>query len=69
MNNDKLILSVCIVLVLFNTFLIYKNPDCPFHVDYAQYTKSINTFYEEKIIDGNTGLGILMPVWLSLHGQ
>lgn len=52
--NDKTILSLFLIsLLLFNTALIFKNPDCPFHVDYVQYTKSIKNYYENKVIEGN----------------
>ncbi len=47
-------LQIIILIFLFSTiYLIQKNPDCPFHVDYIQYTKSINNFYENNIIDDN----------------
>lgn len=52
-KNKLIIFSICLFIILLNLFLIYKNPYCPFHVDYVQYTKSINTFYDKHIIDDN----------------
>src|SRR3990167_3508826 len=52
-KNKLIILSICLAIILFNLFLTYKNPDCPFHVDYVQYAKSINNFYEKNVIEGN----------------
>src|SRR3990167_2760060 len=52
-KNKLIILSICLAIILFNLFLTYKNPGCPFHVDYVQYAKSINNFYEKNVIEGN----------------
>ncbi len=53
MKPNKILLIILISVFLFNVFLIVKNPDCPHHVDYIQYEKSINNFYEKRIIDDN----------------
>lgn len=51
MKSHKLILSFLILTILISTgFLLQKNPNCPFHVDNVQYTKSINEFYDNKIL-------------------
>lgn len=47
------IIILIVIFLLSTIYLIQKNPDCPFHVDYIQYSKSINNFYENKIIDQN----------------
>ena len=52
-QNKSLILIICAAILLFNLFLISRNPDCPFHVDYVQYTTSISNFYEKGIIEGS----------------
>jgi len=53
MKRTTIILIIISIFLLFTIYLIQKNPDCPFHVDYIQYTKSINNFYENNIIDDN----------------
>ena len=69
-NKDKLIIfGICLAVILFSLFLLYKNPDCPFHVDYVQYTKEIKNFYERQVIgSGVNGKYIyvyLMSVFLA----
>ncbi len=44
------ILIIISIFLLFTIYLIQKNPDCPFHVDYVQYTKSIDNFYKQGMI-------------------
>lgn len=71
-NHISLIL---IFFFLFNTLTILKNPDCPFHVDYIQYVKSIDRFHETGIIDDNVNgkhiyvylMGILLTPFRDLN--
>src|SRR3990167_1939670 len=51
--EKKILFFLLFVLFISNILLIYKNPDCPFHVDYVQYAKSIRAYYEKQIIEGN----------------
>ncbi|MBU1120925.1 hypothetical protein KJ660_03540 [Candidatus Micrarchaeota archaeon] len=44
------IIVLCIAILLFNIILINN---CPYHVDYIQYAKSIDNFYSNRIIDDN----------------
>ena len=49
-DYNKQIVLLCLAIFILNLVLINN---CPFHVDYIQYSKSINRFYGEGIIDGN----------------
>ncbi len=69
MKENHILFLILIFFFIFNTLTIVKNPDCPFHVDYIQYTNSIQQFHEKGIIDDNVNgkhiyvylMGILTP--------
>ena len=50
MKDNNIILCLILGLFLLTVFFIQKNPDCPLHVDYIQYVKSINSFYETGVL-------------------
>lgn len=50
MQTKYILFGICAVLFLLGFSLNAKSPDCPFHVDYIQYTKDIGNFYENHII-------------------
>lgn len=52
-KNNLIVLILCISVVIFSFWITLKNPDCPFHVDYAQYTRTIQKFYDKQVIEGN----------------
>ncbi len=49
-TNNIILIIISTTILLFTSHVIINNPDCPFHVDYVQYTKSINRFYDQGII-------------------
>ena len=57
MKKENLALfSLCVLVFSVSLLTIFKNPDCPFHVDYAQYVKSIEEFKSNGILnDGING--------------
>ena len=52
-RNNIVLIVILFVFLLFTVYLIQKNPDCPFHIDYVQYVRSIDKFYTNNIIDSN----------------
>jgi len=62
-KNKDIILGICLFIIFFNTLIIIYNPDCPFHVDYVQYIKSINSFYDKKVVE-DTVNGKFLYVYL-----
>ena len=53
MKPNLILIIIFSAILLITILTIVKNPNCPFHVDYVQYVKSINTVYDSKIIDDN----------------
>lgn len=53
MKSNLILIIIFSAILLITILTIVKNPNCPFHVDYIQYVKSINTVYDSKIIDDN----------------
>ena len=49
-RKNKILLFIVISLLASNIFILLKNPDCPFHIDYAKYAQDVNEFYEKNII-------------------
>lgn len=47
-----LILAISLIFIIAN-IIIMINPNCPSHVDYAQYAKSVQQFYDSHVIDAN----------------